>query len=392
MIETRISDRAKPDAVDFLRNSLIKRRIVSPYGRRRKYKIKDEGAFMQLFKAFFIIWIYNNFRFEGKSNFCFPRLNKKNTLLLLPPKNIISAYLNENNKSFYKNNIFEDIEAPISRSINTCVLSNFLNFNLAQFKKEGIDINHNCRGNCKYCLERHSKIIAKKIKDKSVLGFGLGGYPFLIHEASSDLIRDILKVYLAEAKTKTEISEPLSYLLLAFICIYLGSENRLGGGKTNCEIYLDTFENVANSPLKIKSYSNEIDAIIYSQQKKVLRAIELTTLYETAFSHSLSGTGKQFPDHFKKTINNFNILYHYANTRNINFKFVYLTLVDFSDNMKKTPEYYICQKNNSFVHLSINKEFEKLKSLAGTDNLTIEAINRFFNKLINRFKKHTKIT
>lgn len=395
MIVTSIPDSTKPDVVDFLRKNLIKRGIVSSYGRRRKHKIKNKEAFMKIFKAFFIAWIYNNFQFEGKSNFCFVRLDRKNTLLLLPPKNIITGYLNENNKSFYKNNIFEGIESSSKDFTGGCIISNFLNFNLSQFKQKGLTvINHTSKNNCPSCFKKHSRTIAKQIKTEQNLGLSLGGYPILIDDVSSDLIRDLLKAYLAEASTRTEISEPLDSLLLAFICIYFGSIKKFGGARTNCVVCLDTFQDydpIKKSNSNLKVFSKEIDAIIYSQQKKVLIAIELTTLHKNAFKQSFdSRKGKQFPEHFKKTINNFNVLFHYSDNRNIKFKGIYLTLVNFSDEMKKESEYYVLRKNRSFVHLNFNKQFEELKSVIETDNLTNTKIDTTFNKFINRLEKAIK--
>ncbi len=388
MIASANQDKTKPDAVAFLRKVLIKHNILDRYGVRKKFKICNKEAFRKIFKAFFIIWLYNNFNFRNQSNFCFVKLNRKNTLLLLPPKKIITAYLNQNNKSFFKNSIFEGIESENQKNTKHCIVQNFINFNLRQFGKKELTTNH--KRSCGPCFRNFSKKLSKEIiKDVTNPGFALGGFPFLINDVPSNLIKELIKTSLAEASTKSEINESLSSFLLALVCIYVNDKKKFGGGRTNCVMTQKVTGSIQKTIIgPIKVCTNEIDAIIYSQQKKVLIAIELTSLNERAFRRSWENKEEdQFTYHFKKTLNNFNFLKTYAESKHFEFKELYLTLEKFSSDMKKLPHYHTLNRSPRLEHKNLKIVFDKLKAEAERDSISHMRINSAFLRFLKIINK-----
>jgi hypothetical protein len=388
MITSVVQDKTKPDVVFFLRDLLTQYKIVSEYGARKKFKIEKLQSFFSLFRAFFLVWFFNCSKLENQPNFCFLKLNKKNTLVLLPPTRTISGYINENNGRLFKNSLFEGIEQQHKPSdCCDCAVLSFIKFNLSQFKKNQISFEENHR-TCARCFQSFQEKISEKVIQDTETGFLFGGLPFCIKNVPSDLVKEITDTVLAEASSKSELNETLSALLLAFLSIYIGNQKKYGGAKTNCAIKLDTY---SDEDTKIKVFSNEIDAVVYSQDKKRLIAIEITSLADDAFRQSSEERNKnKINVHLGKTVQNFNFLSTYCQNSGWGFRGIYLTLIDFSKEIKGLPIYFALAKNRFYAHIKLNKIFEQFKASLSKDEAPYKILMRCFDFFLGAIKKKIK--
>src|SRR3989304_8726600 len=136
-LETQTFDKSKPDRVELLLQVLAKHKIWN-IGKRKFTSVKSEELFDKVLYSFYISWIVKNFKFPFQGNFCFVALDRRRTLMVLPPINKMSAYINSSEKGLeiYKDDFFSGLHFDNSKC-PICLIKHYTQLNAIQLLHVG---------------------------------------------------------------------------------------------------------------------------------------------------------------------------------------------------------------------------------------------------------------
>lgn len=388
LLEIREADPSKPDRTELLQRILEKHKIWDI--KKRKFVSEKEKKFCEeLFFAIFIAWITNNFHFPYQGGFCFVGLNNDHSLIVIPPIDKITAYINSHacNINLYKPSIFHPFCVNGRSNIYQIrLIKNFSFFNLQQMlQSEKIQSQLNFfptdHESCsKYSVKKLEEDTIKAIIENPTLATITGGFGFIIH-CPSTLIEDICANYFSEVESLEDISGILDDLLMAIIMLFYINRYCLGKIATN-------------SRLSIKGYdpTPELDGVGYSSKNKKLVIAELTSLYEQAFHKDLTDTSKlQFPKHFEGKVETFNRIENSLKDKNFDFLYLYIHLKKLNQEMETSLHYAAVKNNKRFKFICLEKDFEELKKAISTENYTNGKLYRDFESKFKKFRENLTI-
>lgn len=383
-LKLKLPNPARPDRSSLLKNILMDKKILSTDGNSFVSNC-EKKYFDEIFFGIFIAWMVKNFRNPYQGNFCFVGLNNENSLIVLPPTDKSTFYINPYGNSAYLGNIFNSLNPDSTSFCEFCHMKNMINLNLNQFEITNLPKSLN-----KFLTSEHTNCgsynstylidsIAKSIVKAPQLSVISGGYGIVLH-CPSEIIRDICEKYLSEFNSTKELSEILDDLFVSIILIHLSLKLDIENYATNHEIRI----------AKASGFSNELDGVLFSKIKNRVLALEITTLFETAFDKDWNDTtAKQFPKHFGGKVRNFMNLDFLSDKFDVQLRYIYIHLKDLDDDMLKSLEYQGIKNNPNFREISLEQDFIKLKESLKSNRYNSAGIYKDFSSSFKEFK--TKI-
>lgn len=371
-LKAKSIDGSRPDRTELLQT------ILSDHGiwniEDKKFNSQsNKKLFKELFFGFYISWITKNFNFPYQGNICYIALDDSNFLVVIPPINRTTAYVNsfKNGTELYKPTLFSGINLTNTKVCPICTIANFVKFNISQIpcrtdlnnKISDMNFDHS------NCINMNVEDINGQLVDKIIenpeLGVLTGGFGITI-KCPSLLVKDICDKYFAEFENERQLSQIFDDLFVAFILIYLMDRCHLGVIGTNQSLRIEKNKGA-------QGFTNEIDGIGYSKLSTNHRVvgIELTSLFDTAYHDDLIDVQeKQLPKHFKQKVKVFNDMEYILGSQEIKLNYFYIHLRDFNETILRSIEYSAIKNNNMFTRICFEKDFTDLKEIIKAQEFT----------------------
>ncbi len=385
-IESKTIDPSRPDRAELLQTILASNDIWDLKDRKFTSK-KSKNIFNEIFFGLFVAWMTKNFNFPYQGNFCFVGLDNKNSLIVLPPIDKTTAFINSygGGLKIFKKDIFDPLDLEKIKTCPICLIKHYVLLNVNQIPTKDdclLELSHLNHGHDKcdqHTVENLKDELSQKIIANPNFSVLTGGFGLEL-KCPTTLISEICEKYFAEFEDQKDLSSIVDDLFLAAILVHLTSNYGFGKFATNQSVKLE----------KGSPGTPELDGVAYTKRdpsNAKLLVLELTALFDTAFHKSLTDTSeKQFPKHFKDKVRIFNDLDYATNKNNFKFNFTYIHLKAFDEEMLKSLEYSAVKNNKSYKSICLEEDFLSLKSLIKAEEFTNGRLYHQFRKSYSKLK------